>query len=169
MATEIEYKFLVGAESVPFYSVLEPFRTEHVLQAYLTTDPKLMVRVRLSDFSGDKNQQEAWITVKGPTVGMARQEFEYQIPMDEAMAMFQLCGNRVIEKSRYHIKHGDHVIELDIFDGKLAGLVMAEIEVKDENENVDFPEWFGKDVSTDLRYTNASLVNATDAEIAELI
>jgi adenylate cyclase len=154
MAAEIEYKFLI--EDLHMAGSMHAKTSEVIRQGYLTTEASVMVRVRLSHFSDERGEQ-AWITVKGPTVGMTRQEYEYQIPWQDGIDMMKLCGNRTIEKTRYCISHGDHTIELDIFEGELQGLVMAEIEVKNENEKVVFPEWFGRDVSCDPAYTNASL------------
>lgn len=154
MAAEIEYKFLIEDLHVAGTQVV--LSTEDILQGYLTSDPKLMVRVRLSKYH-DERGEEAWITVKGPTIGLTRQEYEYQIPMADALEMMMLCGDRIIEKTRYCIKHGDHVIELDMFGGELQGLVMAEVEVKSEDEKFEVPSWFGRDVSHDPAYTNASL------------
>jgi CYTH domain-containing protein len=154
MAKEIEYKFLV--KDVAAATALTPLRTESIVQGYFTKPGESSaIRVRASQW--ENGHQEAFITVKSQAKGLTRDEWEYEIPVDEAMEMMALCENRFINKTRYFFQHGDHVIELDIFDGELSGLVVAEIEVKSEDEKIVIPEWFGRDVTHDNRYTNISL------------
>lgn len=151
---EIEYKFLIADLSA--VSQLTPIRTEEIIQGYLTKPgDTAAIRVRASKWQDGK--EEAYITVKGPAIGMTRKEFEYEIPLADAREMMQMPGVNFIDKTRYFFDHGAHTIELDVFNGALAGLVVAEIEVASEDEKVEFPDWFGENVTHDIRYTNVYL------------
>lgn len=145
MATEIERKFLVvddawsdGATGI------------RMAQGYLAIEPERTVRVRLA---GD----EAWLTIKGPTRGISRFEFEYPIPVDDARSLLELCVSKVIDKTRHRIPHAGHVWEVDVFHGENEGLVIAEVELADESIMPELPPWVGEEVSHDPRFTNSSL------------
>lgn len=147
MALEIERKFLVkgdgwrkGAPTL--------FR-----QGYLNLDKNRTVRIRIF---GDK----AVLTVKGPTEGLTRSEFEYEVPVDDAAEMLKLCEGGVIEKNRWLFPHGEHVWEIDEFLGENKGLVVAEIELTSEGETFEKPDWVGEEVSHDPRYFNSYLSEA---------
>jgi adenylate cyclase len=102
---------------------------------------------------------EGFLTIKGKTVGMARSEFEYPIPLAEAALLLdQLCLRPLIEKTRYTLSFGGHVWEIDEFSGDNQGLVMAEVELTSADEQVELPPWIGKEVTGDRRYYNASLI-----------
>lgn len=159
---EIEYKFLV--KDVLAFSKLTPTSSEDILQGYLVPPTNTAaIRVRISKFPPNVDDPvgtvygEAFITVKGPAKGLTRDEWEVPIPVEDAEEMMKLCNGNIIQKTRYFFPLGEHTIEVDVFDGDLAGLVMAEIEVKSEDEKVEFPDWFGKDVSTDHRFTNIAM------------
>ncbi len=148
MATEIERKFLVindlWREHVISSSVLK--------QAYLSTRKDATVRVRIDD-------DQAFLTIKSATVGISRSEFEYAIPVADAEAMLPLRqGGAVIEKTRYKVECGEHVWDLDIFQGENRGLQVAEVELQAEDEEFQLPEWVGTEVSHDHRYLNANLI-----------
>ena len=146
MAKEIERKFLVHRELwQPKDEGIE------IAQGYLAADKKRAVRVRLA---GDR----AWLTVKGPTKGVERLEFEYEIPTEDARAMLALCERPWIEKRRYCERYGAHTWEIDCFMGENEGLVVAEIELSTADEIFERPLWLGEEVSTDSRYLNASLM-----------
>lgn len=146
MSVEIERKFLVDTtklKDLPNGTVIK--------QGYIPTENQVTVRVRLK---GEK----AFLTLKGKSEGISRTEFEYQVPMDEAEEMLGgFCGDR-IEKTRYEIAFGSHTWELDIFEGLNKGLVIAEIELQNENEQFDLPEWVTDEVSDDMRYYNINLM-----------
>ena len=146
MAKEIERKFLVHRE------LWQP-KDEgvEIAQGYLAADKKRAVRVRLA---GDR----AWLTVKGPTKGVERLEFEYEIPAADARAMLILCERPWIEKRRYLEQCGAHTWEIDCFRGENEGLVVAEIELSAADEIFEHPTWLGAEVSDDSRYLNASLM-----------
>jgi adenylate cyclase len=113
--------------------------------------PERTVRVRLLG-------ERAFLTVKGPTAGASRAEFEYAIPPDDARAMLDLCEKPLIEKTRYVVPHGGLVWEIDEFHGANAGLVVAECELASEDQPLDKPDWVGEEVTGDARYYNSSLV-----------
>ncbi len=148
MAQEIERKFLLcndswrnGAQGVRYR------------QAYLSTDPQRAVRIRTA---GD----QAFLTIKGKSVGAARLEFEYPISSADANEMLDgLCLQPVIEKTRYRIQHGGLTWEVDEFEGVNAGLVVAEVELTSESQNIELPDWVGKEVTEDTRYYNANLIS----------
>jgi CYTH domain-containing protein len=154
MAKEIEYKFLVTDPD--FRSVYKPSGYCVIQQGYLTKDnEEIAIRVRLS--TEPSKDTKANITVKGGS-GLVKSEYEYDIPVTDAKELLALCGDRVILKTRVYVPHGEHTIEVDIFDGKHRGLVVAEIEVNSADVVLNnFPAWLGKDVTNDYRYSNAYL------------
>ena len=146
MGTEIERKFLVRAESWRAAAA----DSRRLRQGYVAVDGQTTVRVRTDG-------EEAWLTVKGPQAGLARAEFEYRIPREDAEAMLGLCRGRLVEKVRHHVPVGGHVWEVDEFSGPNAGLIVAEIELDRADEPFQTPEWVGDEVSGDPRYLNAQL------------
>jgi adenylate cyclase len=123
-----------------------------MLKGYATVG--LLVRVRRS---GDK----AFLTLKGPRVGISCDEFEYPIPVEDALAMLKsYATGGVLSKTRYEVPVGNCTFEVDIFEGELTGLVVAEVELLNENQTVFLPDWLGREVSDDMAYTNISLVTA---------
>ena len=146
MALEIERKFLVIDDSWKPQVV-----RSHVLkQGYLASSPGPTVRIRTSD-------ESAFLTIKGKTIGFSRVEFEYEVPMDEALDLLKLSANTPIEKTRNIIKADGHVWEIDVFEGANQGLVLAEVELRSEDEQVVLPSWIGSEVSHDSRYFNSYL------------
>jgi adenylate cyclase len=146
MALEIERKFLVTNAAWQHLGVGVMYR-----QGYLPTQDKTTVRVRVA---GDRG----FFTIKGPTRGISRTEYEYEIPLADAEAMLtELCQPPLIEKRRYKIAIGKHIWEVDEFLGENQGLVLAEIELASEAETFIKPNWIGLEVSHDARYRNAYL------------
>jgi adenylate cyclase len=144
MATEIERKFLVHADWP------RPSLGTRLRQGYLSQGGPVSVRIRTSG-------ERAWLTVKGPTSGIARAEFEYEVPPADAEEMLALARTGVIDKTRYLIDHGQQVIEVDVFGGENTGLVVAEVELGAIDEEFVKPAWLGDEVSTDPRYRNSAL------------
>jgi adenylate cyclase len=148
MVMEIERKFLV---------INDHWRAAadagmDVIQGYFTTDQQCSIRVRLS---GDK----ANLNIKSATLGITRSEYDYPIPATEAKEMLDhLCIKPLIGKKRYHVRHGRHLWEVDVFSGANAGLVVAEIELAHIDEQFTRPDWVGAEVSDDPRYYNVCLV-----------
>ena len=147
MALEIERKYLIDLEKI---GTLE--NGIRIKQGYLSTDKNAVVRVRVKN-------DKAYLTIKGPNNGISRLEFEYEIPFDEANEMLDnLCKKPVIDKTRYIIKHDIHIWEIDVFYGDNEGLVVAEVELKDENEKINLPSWIKEEVTSDNRYFNSNLM-----------
>lgn len=145
MAKEIERKFLVRSDA---------WRTEissssAFLQAYITSGKDRSVRVRIRD------GKRAQLTVKIGKQMFARSEFEYEIPLSDAQ---ELAGNAigtVLEKTRHNVEYRGYVWEVDVYSGKYAGLVVAEVELPDEKTMPPIPDWIGQEVTGDRRYSNA--------------
>jgi adenylate cyclase len=148
MGVEIERKFLVVNDDwKPFVE-----SESQLKQGYLTTQSALTIRVRIAG-------GRAWLTIKGGTKGIRRSEYEYPIPLRDASEMFdQLVTGAVIDKTRYRVRCGEHVWDLDIFHGDNRGLALAEIELQSETEDFRVPDWAGEEVSGDSRYFNANLI-----------
>jgi CYTH domain-containing protein len=119
-------------------------------QAYLGLAPGPTVRIRIA---GD----EAFLTIKGRTLGLVRPEFEYQVPVSEAEEMINLAISEPVEKVRYEITYEGFIWEVDVFGGKNAGLVLAEIELESESQVFPVPDWVMEEVSSDARYYNSYL------------
>lgn len=146
MPKEIERKFLVRGDGWRSGAAGLPIR-----QGYLCTDVERNIRVRTRGEHG-------YLTIKGAMRGLAREEFEYAIPRDDANAMLDgLCQRPLIEKTRYVRDHGGCIWEIDVFEGENAGLIIAEVELQDEDQDIALPAWVGAEVSNDTRYFNVNL------------
>lgn len=145
---EIERKFLVT--STEFLS--ESIRSNRIVQGYLNSNAERTVRVRIKGNKG-------FLTIKGKgnESGTTRFEWEKEIEVTEAEQLLLLCEDGVIDKIRYEIPFGNHLYEVDVFEGDNIGLIIAEIELEDENESFEKPHWLGEEVTGDDRYYNASL------------
>lgn len=147
MAIEIERKFLVINDD--WRDIVES--ELQIVQAYLATNEFSSTRIRIQD-------DKANLNIKSATLGITRTEFEYAIPVVDAQSMIDdLCIKPVIEKTRYTVKHMQHVWEIDVFSGDNQGLIVAEIELSDAEEKFSLPDWVGKEVSDDPRYYNSCL------------
>ncbi len=145
MAKEIERKYLVKGNQWKTLAQGMVYR-----QGYIPTVGKQTVRVRIVGNQG-------YLTIKGENVGATRSEFEYPIPVQDAAEMLHtLCDRPLIEKTRYKIPQGDLVWEVDEFAGENAGLVIAEVELQEENQQIELPEWIERQV-TDPKYYNSNL------------
>jgi adenylate cyclase len=145
---EIERKFLVKNDSFKTAA----FSQNHIAQGYLSSVPERTVRVRLKADKG-------YLTIKGLTnaTGMSRFEWEKEIPVDEAKSLLLLCEKRSIDKTRYEVKVGKHIYEVDEFYGGNQGLIIAEVELQSEEETFEKPDWLGQEVTNDKRYYNSNL------------
>lgn len=154
MAIEIERKFLVLNDA--WRAAADP-GTDYC-QGYLTRvtgegAARCSVRVRIE---GD----QARLNIKSATLGIRRREYEYLLPMADALEILNdLTLEAVVEKTRYHVPDGQHIWEVDVFKGANAGLVVAEIELSHEDEIFERPAWLGEEVSDDPRYYNVSLAS----------
>jgi adenylate cyclase len=155
MADEIERKFIV--DQPDWQAHADVVAVTDIDQGYLCADNEKSVRVRVSDSS-------ATLTIKGPTKGISRQEFEHEISMDEARVLLELCGALRVSKRRYEVRHAGRDWEVDVFSGRNEGLVVAEIELEDTGEAPDKPLWAGPEVSEDPRYYNSNLAQVPYCE-----
>ena len=147
MGTEIERKFRVKEEGAWREAEATRYR-----QGYLSTVKERTVRVRTIN-------DQAYLTIKGITVGASRAEFEYEIPVADAEELLDnLCEKPLIEKNRYKVDVGGLVWEVDEFFGENQGLVIAEVELQREDQPFDKPEWVTEEVTEDPRYYNANLI-----------
>lgn len=147
MPLEIERKYLVDLEKL---GTLE--NGNRIKQGYLSTNKDAVVRVRVKN-------DKAYLTIKGSNIGATRLEFEYEIEVVEANEILdKLCQKPVIDKTRYLIDYENHTFELDIFYGENDGLVVAEVELLDENETIKLPSWIKEEVTSDERYYNSNLM-----------
>lgn len=147
MGYEIERKFLVNGEYKS-----KAYKSFRIKQGYLSLSGVSVIRVRVK---GEK----AYITVKSALVEgkLKRHEWEYEIPVPDAEEMLELCEESVLDKTRYLIKAGDHTFEVDEFYGENEGLLIAEVELEDEDEVFEKPEWLGVEVTGNVRYYNSFL------------
>jgi len=147
MAKEIERKFLVTGAYKAFAN-----KHTYIHQGYLSKDPSRTVRVRSRGGKG-------YITIKGlgNKTGISRFEWEKEITVEEAEDLLQFCLPGVIEKIRYEIPYEGHIFEVDEFFSENAGLVIAEIELSDEDEVFEKPSWLGDEVTGIEKYYNSSL------------
>ncbi len=145
---EIERKFLVTSTDYRKHAIARNF----IAQGYLNSDPERTVRIRIKGEIG-------FITIKGKAneAMTTRFEWETEISLAEAKPMLEMCESGRIEKMRYEVRCGKHIFEIDEFEGENSGLIVAEIELSDENEAFQKPEWLGAEVTADARYYNASL------------
>ena len=147
MAQEIERKFLVNGE---FKSLA--YKHSRMIQGYICSAEQRTVRVRIADEKG-------FLTIKGLTSEQGvRNEWEYEIPLTEARELIKLCEGEVISKTRFYIRSGNHVFEVDEFDGANRGLVIAEVELGNINEAFVAPRFIGEEVTGDPRYYNSQLM-----------
>lgn len=145
---EIERKFLVTSKNFKN----QAFKSTRIIQGFLNRDPERTVRVRLKDDAGV-------LTIKGKssTDGLSRFEWEKEISKEDAESLFKLCEKGIIDKIRYEVKVENHIFEIDEFFGDNEGLIMAEVELQNENEIFKNPEWLGEEVTGDIKYYNSQL------------
>lgn len=149
MALEIERKFLVKDDS---YKQLA-YSSSRIAQGYICSMRGRTVRVRIRDDKG-------YLTIKGPAdiKGLGRYEWEKEIPLQEAQELMKLCEPGMIDKTRYLVKAGKHVFEIDEFYAENEGLVIAEVELETEGEAYEKPAFIGEEVTGDVRYYNSFLM-----------
>lgn len=148
MNLEIERKFLV--KNLNFKK--ESFKKRYLKQGYLNTNKERTVRVRISN-------DTAFLTIKGKsnTNGTTRFEWEKEIEIVDAEQLLLLSETTIIEKTRYYIKSEEFVFEVDEFRGENKGLLLAEIELKNEHQQFKKPDWLGKEVTGNEKYYNSFL------------
>lgn len=147
MGIEIERKFLVRNDA--WRPLVE--RSDPCVQGYISLRGQGAIRVRLMGVKG-------FLTLKGPRKGICRSEFEYEIPRQDAEHLLdQFCGDGMISKLRHRLIYRGKVWEIDEFKAANSGLTLAEVELDFASQEVNLPDWIGKEVSEDERYYNASL------------
>lgn len=152
---EIERKFLVKSSIL---SLLPTLLSKKIQQGYISETDNSIVRVRTK---GEKG----FLTIKGSTLGITRSEFEYEIPFSDAVSLLQKFCPSAIDKERFEFKTDNHTWEIDVFHGKLEGLIVAEIELKSEEETFETPEWVDKEVSYDKRFYNSNLIHMSYSDL----
>jgi CYTH domain-containing protein len=148
VGVEIERKFLVDAEK---WSKVLPNKTITIKQGYLSKENNPVVRVRIADEVG-------YLTLKGKTEGITRKEFEYTIPKTEAEELIALFCPKFIHKLRHELKVGNHTWVIDEFITPRKGLLLAEVELTNENEEIPLPDWITHEVSDDPSYFNSNML-----------
>ncbi len=145
---EIERKFLVKSDEYRS----DAFKVQLLSQAYLNNNPEKSVRVRIVD-------NEGFITIKGPSYdgGLSRFEWEKKISIEEAVELMKLCGDQLILKKRYFVKHNKIILEVDEFLNNNKGLVVAEVELKTASQKIVLPDWIAEEVTGVNKYYNLSL------------
>lgn len=147
MGQEIERKFLLDSDGWR----AEVTGSQRLVQGYVSRGDKSAVRVRIKGERGELN-------IKHTLDGIHRLEYEYEIPLEDARELLDNVALRpLIDKIRHHVRHGDHLWEIDEFFGDNAGLIVAEIELGSADEPFDRPDWVGEEVSDDPRYYNSNL------------
>jgi CYTH domain-containing protein len=147
MAKEIERKFLVAS------SAWRPAvqSSTLIIQFYLAISSERSIRLRISD------GKKAKLTLKFGSDLAARDEFEYPVPLDEAREMMQFAIGAVIRKTRHHVRHNGYLYEVDVFAEPFDDLIVAELETPDQVPPEKLPAWLGREVTGEIRYSNASL------------
>ncbi len=146
---EIERKFTIDIEK---WNLVNKPIPQIIIQSYLSQNPECTVRIRIKNDKG-------FLTIKGKTIGISRSEFEYEIPLADANQMIETLSEKTLSKDRYNIPFGNHIWEVDVFHGKLEGLIIAEIELSSENETFEKPDWILEDVSDNIEYYNSRLID----------
>jgi adenylate cyclase len=150
MARETERKFLVTGKG---WRKRGSGGTE-IRQAYLALTNTISLRVRIV------GKSKAYITIKSAESGISRSEFEYPIPLEDAQALMKLRTGHLIKKRRHVVKAGKTEIEVDVFEGKHRGLIIAEVELSSKSAKFERPDWLGRDVTDQKKYYNASLARS---------
>ena len=147
MGKEIERKFLLHHEE---WKKADKPTGQHIRQGYILTDPQKTIRVRIKDHKG-------FLTIKGLSVGATRSEYEYEIPVQEATELLDAFSVSELSKIRYEIPYKNKTWEVDEFLGDNAGLLIAEIELENEQEPIELPEWVATEVTSEEKYYNSNL------------
>jgi CYTH domain-containing protein len=148
MGKEIERKFIVKND------IWENFKkptSTFICQGYLLITDDTTIRVRYTETKGT-------MTIKGKQQGISRDEYEYEIPLDEAKEIFENLCQKTLSKNRYKFPVGSLIWEVDEYINNLSGLIIAEVELVSENQKIEtLPEWVGEDVTMDIKFSNAFL------------
>jgi adenylate cyclase len=152
MALEIELRFRVSSNDWR----ASVARSTRITQGYLAITEDSVIRVRVRDDKG-------YVTIKSRDGGLARQEFEYAVPLDDARSLLKLCGQRILEKIRHEVNYAGYCWEIDEYLPPLEDLIVAEVEMQSESENPPRPSWIGEDITRDGSFSNAALAQRVEA------
>ena len=158
MAIEIERRFLVAGEGWRKRAL----KGARIRQGYIAIGDLASVRVRI------RGKTKATLTIKSRTSERRRLEFEYDISSGDAGSLLALCQGSIIEKVRYRVRDRDLAWEIDVFDGQNGGLIVAEVELRHEEQSFRLPEWVGKEITSQANYSNASLRHASLLQLVDL-
>ena len=151
MAIEIERRFRVSSDAWR----ADVARSTHITQGYLAITNQSVIRVRVRDTQG-------YVTIKSRDGGMARQEFEYAIPLADAQALLELCGQRVLEKTRHEVNYAGYLWEIDEYKEPLEDLILAEVELLSETADPPRPLWVGDEITHDGSFSNSALAQRVE-------
>jgi adenylate cyclase len=146
MALEIERRFRVSSDA--WRASVD--RSTRITQGYLAITEHSVIRVRVRDAEG-------YVTIKSRDGGLAREEFEYAIPLADAKSLLTLCGHRILEKIRHEVNYAGYCWEVDEYLPPLEYLIIAEVEMQSESEDPPRPPWIGEDITYDGSFSNAAL------------
>jgi len=152
MALEIERRFRVSSDAWR----ASVARSTRITQGYLAITEYSVIRVRVRDTKG-------YVTIKSRDGGLARQEFEYPIPLDDAGSLLNLCGQRILEKIRHEVPYAGYCWEIDEYLDPFEDLIIAEVELQSEVEDPPRPPWIGDDITHDGSFSNAALAQRVEA------
>jgi CYTH domain-containing protein len=152
MALEIERRFRVSSDAWR----ASVARSTRITQGYLAITEHSVIRVRIRDEKG-------YVTIKSRDGQLARQEFEYAVPMDDARSLLALCGDRILEKIRHEVTYAGYCWEIDEYLQPFADLIIAEVELQSEMEDPPRPPWIGDDITHDGSFSNAALAQRVEA------
>ncbi len=145
---EIERKFLLKSDNWK----KSVSKTIHIKQGYISINPLSVVRIRITD-------SKSFLTIKGKGTDISHPEYEYEIPTKDAEEMYNLfCQDNGLAKIRHIVEYKGHKWEIDEFEGRHKGLILAEVEIKSENEKVEIPDWAAEEVTGNPKYYNSNLV-----------
>ncbi len=152
MALEIERRFRVSSDA--WRTSVD--RSTRITQGYLAITECAVIRVRVRDDDG-------YVTIKSRDGGLARDEFEYAIPLDDARSLLKLCGLKILEKIRHEVTYAGYRWEIDEYFEPFADLIVAEVELQSEAEDPPRPPWIGEDITHDGNFSNAALAQRVEA------
>jgi adenylate cyclase len=152
MAIEIERRFRVSSDAWR----ASVARSTRITQGYLAITEVAVIRVRVRDEHG-------YVTIKSRDGGLARDEFEYAIPLDDAGSLLNLCGQRILEKIRHEVTYAGYCWEIDEYLQPFNDLIVAEVELQSENEDPPRPPWIGDEITHDASFSNAALALRVEA------
>ncbi len=154
MGIEIERKFLLASDA--WRSQVS--RSQRLVQGYLVSAAAVTSGAARSSVRVRIGGEQAWLNIKSSNLGLARQEYEYEVPLADAEAMLARLCDGVVEKIRHYVAHANHEFEVDEFFGANDGLVVAELELDSIDEAYERPDWLGQEVSSLPRYYNLNLI-----------